>query len=164
MMLLSLVFILSWTITSEGICRDDEYDEFSLHSQKYRGTIWDFGYMDIKPSWNPQTIGDYRTLYLSDLVKLFGLHDWFKCFSFCSPFRPDYCFFFRKITLPGYNTKRKCIVVLLLILSGSVHPNPGPEPNNLNTPEEFKIRAGLGFIHINAINMVFKVFSPNLIL
>lgn len=85
-MLISLVLILSLTITSEVIYRNEEYDEFSPHSQKYLGTIWDFGSMDIKLSWNPQTIGDYKILYLSNLVKLFGLHDWFKCFSFLSSF------------------------------------------------------------------------------
>ena len=53
--------------------------------------------------------------------------------------------------------KRKCFVVILLLLSGDVHPNPGPDCNCLSTPDDLKARSGLGIIHINVRSLLPKI-------
>lgn len=53
--------------------------------------------------------------------------------------------------------KRKCFIVILLLLSGNVHPNPGPDLNCLSTPDDFKARSGLGIIHINVRSLLPKM-------
>ena len=49
--------------------------------------------------------------------------------------------------------------MLLLMLSGNVQPNPGPNIalQCLPTPSDFKSRAGLGFIHLNVRSLVPKM-------
>lgn len=43
--------------------------------------------------------------------------------------------------------KQRLLLILLLLISGNVHPNPGPEQNmSYDTPESFKCRKGLGFL------------------
>jgi len=47
---------------------------------------------------------------------------------------------------------------LLLLISGNVQPNPGPDSViSFNTPDDFKSRAGLGFIHLNVRSMLAKM-------
>lgn len=55
--------------------------------------------------------------------------------------------------------KLKCIVVLLLLISGNVQPNPGPTTNaqqGLSTPADLKNSSGLGLMHINVRSLLSK--------
>ena len=48
--------------------------------------------------------------------------------------------------------------MLLLLLSGNVESNPGPEtPGKCLTPTDFKSRSGLGIIHINVRSLLLKL-------
>lgn len=51
------------------------------------------------------------------------------------------------------------MIILLLMLSGNVQPNPGPTTTmqNISTPLDFKSRTGLGFIHLNVRSLVSKM-------
>jgi len=66
-----------------------------------------------------------------------------------------------QVKLPSSNTanavKRHVFVYLLLLLSGNIHPNPGP--GSLNTPDDFKSRSGIGFIHLNIRSLLPKMDS-----
>lgn len=54
--------------------------------------------------------------------------------------------------------KLRCLIVLLLLISGNVQPNPGPDSAIcFNTPADFKSRAGLGFIHLNVRSLIAKI-------
>lgn len=46
-------------------------------------------------------------------------------------------------------TKQRLLIVLLLLLSGNVQPNPGPELQCIQTPSDYKSFCGLKLIHIN---------------
>lgn len=51
--------------------------------------------------------------------------------------------------------KIKCLIALLLLMSGNVQPNPGPDtPICFNTQADFKERSGLGFFHLNVRSLV----------
>lgn len=47
--------------------------------------------------------------------------------------------------------------MLLLLLSGNIHPNPGPELAQLQTPEELKSSNGIRFFHLNVRSLVNKL-------
>ena len=56
----------------------------------------------------------------------------------------------------------RILILLLLLISGNVNSNPGPELpvgslTHLSTPIEFSSRHGLGFLHINARSLVPKL-------
>lgn len=53
--------------------------------------------------------------------------------------------------------KQRIFILLVLLLSGNVQPNPGPALNNISTPDEFKARSGLGLIHINIRSLLPKL-------
>lgn len=54
--------------------------------------------------------------------------------------------------------KQRLLLILLLLISGNVHPNPGPEQiMSYDTPESFKCRKGLGFCHLNVRSLVGKI-------
>ncbi len=57
------------------------------------------------------------------------------------------------------NLKLRCMIMLLLMLSGNVQPNPGPitSMHCLHTPSDFKSRTGLGFIHLNVRSLFPKL-------
>lgn len=60
--------------------------------------------------------------------------------------------------LKGCNTKHKFLVVLLLLLSGNVETNPGPDtPAQCLTPADFKSRSDLEIIHINVRSLLSKL-------
>ncbi len=46
--------------------------------------------------------------------------------------------------------KSRCMIVLLLMISGDVQSNPGPDLACIQTPADFSARSGLGIIHLNA--------------
>ena len=51
--------------------------------------------------------------------------------------------------------KSRVLVILLLLLSGNIESNPGPLTcSNLPTPADFKVRNGLGFMHMNVRSLV----------
>ncbi len=51
------------------------------------------------------------------------------------------------------------MIMLLLMLSGNVQPNPQPitSVKYLPAPSDFKSRTGLGFMHLNARSLVPKL-------
>lgn len=53
-------------------------------------------------------------------------------------------------------------ILLLLLLSGNVQPNPGPTLNNIVTPEDLKTRSGLAIIHINVRSLLPKLDFLNI--
>lgn len=57
----------------------------------------------------------------------------------------------------SHNMKRRIFILLLLLLSGNVQPNPGPVLNNITTPEVFRARTGLGLIHLNIRSLLPKL-------
>lgn len=55
------------------------------------------------------------------------------------------------------NMKLRILILLLLLLSGNVQPNPGSALNNINTLDEFKARIGLGLIHLKFRSLLPKL-------
>ena len=55
--------------------------------------------------------------------------------------------------------RKRCLVFLLLLLSGNVQPNPGPPSSSsqIATPADFKSRSGLGFVHLNVRSLLSKL-------
>lgn len=56
--------------------------------------------------------------------------------------------------------RQRCLIILLLLISGNVQPNPGPvsdSASSLETPADFKSRCGLGFIHLNVRSLISKM-------
>ncbi|MEQ2297147.1 hypothetical protein AMECASPLE_031746 [Ameca splendens] len=59
---------------------------------------------------------------------------------------------------PTLNSSRSPLLILLLFLvSGNVQLNPGSPLNTIETPEEFRVRSGLGIIHKNSCNFLPKL-------
>ena len=55
------------------------------------------------------------------------------------------------------------MIMLLLLLSGNVQPNPGPDmPKPWDTPADFKCRSGLGIIRLLTVLIRAEVllFTP----
>lgn len=48
-------------------------------------------------------------------------------------------------------------IILLLFLSGNIHPNPGPERIEFTNPDELKNSSGLRFFHVNVRSLVNKM-------
>ncbi len=56
------------------------------------------------------------------------------------------------------SVKRRSLIVLMLLMSGNVSPNPGPHiASNFTTPVELRSRSGLGFIHLNVCSLLPKL-------
>ncbi len=58
------------------------------------------------------------------------------------------------------SARRKSFIVLMLLISGNVLPNPGPYNRCapiFTTPTELKSRSGLGFIHVNIRSLLPKL-------
>lgn len=53
----------------------------------------------------------------------------------------------------------KCIITLMLLMSGNVQPNPSPGSDMilLQTPADFLNRSGIGFVHINVRSLLPKM-------
>lgn len=49
------------------------------------------------------------------------------------------------------------MIVLLLLLSGNVQPNPGPELQYIQTPADFKSMSGLKLVHLNVRSLLPKL-------
>lgn len=56
-----------------------------------------------------------------------------------------------------YPTRTAVWMIFLLLLSGNIHPNPGPELTQLQTPVELKDSSGLRFIHANVRSLIGKI-------
>lgn len=75
------------------------------------------------------------------------------------------CFLTNVLYLPIYkgdsasfrDLKKKCFILLLLLLSGNVQPDPGPTPNCIATPDDFSARCGLGIFHLNIRSLLPKL-------
>lgn len=52
------------------------------------------------------------------------------------------------------SVRRNWLVFLLLLISGYIHPNPGPELAQLQTLDEFKSSNGLHFFQLNVCSLV----------
>lgn len=54
---------------------------------------------------------------------------------------------------------RKSMIMLLLLISGNVALNPGPQDvtTTYPTPADFKIRSGIGFVHLNLRSLLPKM-------
>lgn len=56
------------------------------------------------------------------------------------------------------SVKRRSLIVLMLLMSGNVSPNPGPYTAlSFTTPAELKTRSGLGFIRLNVRSLLPKL-------
>lgn len=53
--------------------------------------------------------------------------------------------------------KKNCIVFILLLISGNINPNPGPERVQLQTPDEFSSSDGLHLVHLNVRSLINKM-------
>lgn len=56
--------------------------------------------------------------------------------------------------------RRRSFIILMLLISGNVLPNPGPynaSTSVFNVPTDLKSRSGLGFIHINVRSLLPKL-------
>lgn len=58
---------------------------------------------------------------------------------------------------PKSKLKQRLLIVLLLLLSGNVQPNPGPELQYSQTPSDFKIMSGVKYIHLNVRSLLPKM-------
>lgn len=53
---------------------------------------------------------------------------------------------------------QRALIVLLLLISGNVQPNPGPDVvTSFNTSADFKSRTGLGNVHLNVRSLLTKL-------
>ena len=52
---------------------------------------------------------------------------------------------------------RTAWMFLLLLLSGNIHPNPGPELTELETPSSLENSNGLRFTHLNVRSLLNKI-------
>ena len=52
---------------------------------------------------------------------------------------------------------QRCLVILLLLISGNVQPNPVPDMQCLQTPSDFKSRSGFGIFHLNVRSLLSKM-------
>lgn len=55
------------------------------------------------------------------------------------------------------DTRPQLLIVLLLLLSGHIQPNPGPELQDVQTPSDFKSLTHLKFIHLNVRSLLSKM-------
>lgn len=67
-----------------------------------------------------------------------------------------------KICLMSGLYRSRILIILLLISSGNIHPNPGPltdnfVPNSSLSFTDFCARKGLGFLHINIWSLLPKI-------
>lgn len=85
---------------------------------------------------------------LSHLISLFCTYDWL-----CSLHSIMQSNWWHK----HHACQKRHFILLLLLLSGNVQPNPGPDPVCLNTPSDFKARSGLGIAHINIRSLLPKL-------
>lgn len=53
--------------------------------------------------------------------------------------------------------KQIIFILLLLLFSGNVQPNPGPVLNNIRTPDEFNAWTGLGLVLLNIRSLLPKI-------
>lgn len=81
---------------------------------------------------------------LSNCIILFSPYDWLFPFYSYPPSRPGIR---NNQSVPTWNSvKRKCFIVLLLLLSGN-----GPDIHGLSTAHDCKASSGLGIIHVRSL-------------
>lgn len=61
-----------------------------------------------------------------------------------------------KNTIPKRSGYQRRLIILLLLLSGNIQPNPGPE---VQTPSDFKFLPGLKIIHLNVRSLLPKIYQ-----
>lgn len=90
------------------------------------------------------------------LTSVMALRDNFYNYTHCN-------FKIVEVNSKDYNIKsfrQRCLIVLLLLISGNVQPNQGPvtaSASSFETPADFKSRYGLGFIHLNVQSLISKM-------
>ena len=112
-------------------------------------------------SLSAMTLLPPASMDLARLVSRMALQDNFTIPSGCLR---DFFIFLKIKKDPSNKSIRsdyRCVIVLLLLISGNVHHNPGPgfaeSAVIFNTPTEFKTRSGLGFMHLNVRSMIAKM-------
>ena len=79
-------------------------------------------------------------------------------YEFVPPLNDRHCLAScQKRALSKYDVKQRLMIILLLLLSGNVQPNPGPELQCTQTPADFKSKSGLKFVHLNVRSLVPKM-------
>lgn len=65
----------------------------------------------------------------------------------------------RSRVLSDYAAKQRWMIVLLLLMSGNVQPNPGPELHTIQMPSDIKQMSGLSIVHLNVRSLLPKMDS-----
>lgn len=95
--------------------------------------------------------GFLQRMFSSVLKKLFMatelfLVDFAKCNDGSTASLPNVKVFYCKVFLSSFTSAFM-----------ERHPNPGPTPNVLETPDEFRSRCGLGIMHLNVRSLLRKL-------
>lgn len=123
----------------------------------HRGTSV-FGFAPEVPCARPSSIlqSCFWTVDLVRLISVKALQD-----NFTNFISDHWHFKIVETKSEDYNIKlfrKRCLIVLLLLISGNVQPNPGPiSASSFETPADFKSRYGLGFIHLNVRSLISKM-------
>lgn len=80
-----------------------------------------------------------------------------RCFTFSETKPIDTVEPINAVIGSSHNMKRRNFILLLLLFSGNVQPNPGPVLNNIRTPDEFNARTGLGLVLLNIRSLLPKI-------
>lgn len=56
-------------------------------------------------------------------------------------------------------TKQRWMIVLPLLMSGNVQPNPGPELHCIQMPSDVKQMSGFSIVHLNVHRLLLKMDS-----
>jgi len=101
----------------------------------------------------------YKATNLLHLHYLSILKDWF---IVSADSLPAFCISLNSKS-GTFCCKSRLLVIILLLISGNVQPNPGPDSIKLcDTAEDFKSRSGLGIIHLNVRSLKLKLDMVNL--
>ena len=140
----------SWGPTE---CRED-YTVSDHYLFPSKGTSRDTVFFKFCSIWSMHC----TDIILPNFVVLFSAYDWLLSF-YSYPLSPSRIKsrhgFIQPV--PTHSVRRKCMIVLLLLLSGNIELNPGPDINCLRTPCDFKSRSGLGVVHLHVRSLLPKL-------
>lgn len=152
--LLSLLFVFSFLTNSEiDGCNQNVFNSVPRPPQGLSGTCtWSFFELpklllsSCVPTENQYNLLPLMSLYIFD-----------KCFIHAGTSTKEIPNSNEDKTVSKSIIRKKFIILLLLLLSGNVESNPGPQLDHIDSPDEFRTRSGLGIIHINARSMLPKL-------